>query len=550
MSTITFKNGQPIPPKRKKRKSVIGRILVALLILVVALPLLLVGLVFGLFYDDTHTPIKYREDYPNEEIINDAITHSLDYCAVDHQVRLRITEQLINQLFYNVLYSGEDNAVGDIMKNLYVKITNKNYIFGVEVDLYGYFKTRLLLTTKLKVTDEDVIFKITDIQLGRAKGLNKLAEFIMQYIPLPDINKVFHDNGFNMELDLKKLSLTYPKENLYEDLSKSLGESDDPYLSLFTEMIFDNDFLTILPNNEKALEFNVNLENLRPNDDTYHITGYELPAGYLDTYLSNSMNKVEEYLESEVINPDHAQAVANYYVKGFDHLDESDKAIVDPYLQSHAINEATDTYNYELNSEDDLTYIAIAQLAPYGLGSTHYEAEFTTDQIDKALSQASVIGTTVLFKAKDEENNYTANFISVDRVNNVIDATCDGFMFALSINFNGYDVALSLKTTFDDEFSEFGKVKFNVENFYIGNKPLSPETKNTFMEVISSAIEDGAFSDTMSFHIDGDNSYILLDLTNILEARGVTASNGYTTEFTLLEQTATTPGKLHFVANK
>ena len=98
--------------------------------------------------------------------------------------------------------------------------------------------------------------------------------------------------------------------------------------------------------------------------------------------------------------------------------------------------------------------------------------------------------------------------------------------------------------------TKFCKVKFNVENFYIGNKPLSPETKNTFLEVISSAIEDGAFSDTMSLHIDGDNSYVLLDLTNILEARGVTASNGYSTEFTLSEQTASTPGKLHFVANK
>ena len=549
MSTITFKGGRPIPQKPKKKKSLFARIFWPIFIVIFVLPIVSAGVLVALVYDDTHIKVNCREEYPNEELFSDIITHSLDYTAEQHQMRLRLTEDALNQLFYNAMHKDGEPSI-ELIRNFYVKVTKKNYIFGLEVDLYGWYKTRLQLTTKLTITDEDIIFKVTDIQLGKLKGLDKLATFIIERVDIPDINKVFQENGFNMTLDLKKLTLTYPKESLFEDLTKSFGDSDNAYTSLFTEIMFNDNYLTILRNNEKAVEFNINLENMRPTSETYNITGYQMPEGYLNTILPNSMNKVKTYLDSDAISVDNAQSIANYYVRGYDYLDESDKSVVNSYLTSHAIDEATDTYNYEISPSENLLSIATAQLVHYGMAANYYEVDYSTDQIDRALSQASVIGTTILFKAKDLESGYITNYIAVDRISNIVDYQNGGFYIAISLNFNGYDVALTMKTVTDSSHNVFGQVKFDVEELYIGNEPLSEATKTMFLDVISSAMQDGAFGSAMSYHSEGGNQYLLIDLTDALTSMGISEAAGYATSFEILEQTATTPGTLKFEVSK
>ena len=549
MSEITFKGGKPIPPKPRKKKHLFAKIFWPIFTVIFLLPIATVGVLAFLLYDGTHVKTNIREEYPNEEVFSDIITHSLDYTEEQHKMRIRLTEDALNQVFHNLMYQDGHNSI-DVINNLYIKVTNKNYVFGVEIDLYGWYKTRVQMTTKLTVTDEDIVFKLTNIQIGKLSGLTKLASFIIERVKIPDINKIFHDNGFNMTLDLTKFTLTYPKESLLEDLTKVMGSSDNAYTSLFSEMMFNGNFLSIIPNSEKAVELSINLENMRPTNETYNIAGYQMPEGYLDEILAASMSKVKGYLESNTIDVEHAQSIANYYVRGFDYLEDSDKSVVEPYLLSGAISEATNTYDYTIDEDDNLMSIAFSQLALSGYGANYYEVDFTTDQIDRALSQAAAIGTTVLLKAKDENGIYTTNYISVDRLSNVVDDENGGFYIVLSIDFNGYDVALSMKSVIDSDHNTFGQVKFDVENLFIGNEPLTEETKSLFLAIFSSAVEDGAFGDSMTFHNEGENIYLLIDLTSAVEAKGVTEAGGYTTEFELLEQTSTTPGTLRFKAYK
>ena len=548
MSVITFKGGKPIPQKPRKKKNLFARIFWPIFIVVLVLPIVSAGVLVALIYDDTHVKTNCRDNYPNEEVFSDVITHSLDYTEEQHQMRLRLTEDVLNQLFHNVMYKDGDKS--EILNNFYVKITNHEYIFGIEFDLYGWYQTRLLLSTKLKVTEEDIIFKVTDIQLGRISGLDEIAKFIISHVEMPDINKVFEENGFNMTLDLSKLTLTYPKESLYEDLIEVLGDSDNVYVSLITDILFNDNYLTILPNCEKAVEFNVDLENMRPTSETYNIEGYEMPEGYLDELLPNSMTMVKGYLDHGTIDENHAEAIANYYVRGYDYLEDSHKNIVDSYLSSHTISEATDTYEYVIDNDENLMNIATSQLIHYGVGANYYEVSYTTDQIDRAISQAQAIGTVILFKAKDADNNYTVNYVAIDRVSTVIDYTTDSLFIVFSLSFNGYDVAITMKSVADSNHNVFGQLKFDVDNLYLGNDPLSETTKELFMSVFTSTIEEGAFSSAMSIHFEGENVYILIDLSSILTATGISPSNGYSADFSFEEQTATEPGVLKFIATK
>ena len=550
MSEITLKNGQPVPQRRKKRKSVILRIIVAILVVFVGIPLLLVGLIFGLFYDGVHTNIKYRHNYKNEEVFNDIITHSLDYAESQHQMRIRVTEDALNQLFHNVTHNEDDEKIIDVVNNLYVKITDKNYVFVLELNAFGFFKTRLFLTTKLEVKDDEIIFKVTDLKVGRVGKLNNLASLITKLFKIPDIDKILEDNGFHMKLDIATLTLRYPKEYLLEDLGASLGESASGYMNLFTEVMFNDNITTIVPNSEKAIELNLNLENMRPTGDLFHITGYEMPGGYLDTIMPNAINKVKGYLESETVTYEDTDALVNYYVKGYDHLEANYKTVVDNYLTAHTIDEATDTYSYEVENEDNIATIVGSQLSHYPSGANYYECSLTTDQIDKALSQAGAIGTTLLFKSIEEDGTYTINYLTLDRVTNVIDASEDDLFITLSMNVNGYDTGLTLRASMDHDYDIYGKARFIIEDMYIGNEAISDDAKDFFLDLITDAIQDGAVDDVVTLSQDGSTLHLNVDITDILNAHNVTESDGYVTSYEMTAQTATEAGVMTFKAQR
>lgn len=549
MNDITFKNGVAIPQKRKRKKSAGKRVLIALLIIFIGIPALLVGLVYILFYDSSHQKIKVRAEYPTQEVFNEIVTHSFDYAESDHMLRMRLTEKSLNQIFYNVLH--ESGKKIDIIKNLYVKINNTHYVFCVEIDLHGYFKTKLEISTKLTINSEKLIFKVADVKLGKVNGLDALVKWILGKLDLPDVNKVLHDAGFNMNFNLKDLSLNYPKENFFQDLGNTMEGSASDYMALFMEIMSNELFTTIIPNKEKAVELEIKLENMRPTSALYNIEDYVVPEGYLDTIITNSVNHVKTYLDNKIISPDDANVVANYYVSGYDYLSDNDKQIIDSYLSiTPGIEAATNTYNYDIPPEDDLVNIAVSQISSQGALADNYVVEFDTNQIDKALSQATSIGETVIFKSYDEEDIYTVNYITMDRVSNVIDSTNNIFYIALSMNFNGYSAIISLDTRLVEDYSDFGKARFKVENMYLGDEPLSEDGKNHFLNIVRDVIDDNVFGGIAQFIDDGNNQYLMINLTNLLALNGITSANGYTTSFELLEQTSTTPGKIKFRAYK
>ena len=549
MSEITFKNGVAIPQKRRKKKSVGKRILIAILIIFIGIPALMVGLVYAFFYDSSHQNIKVRKNYPTQEVFNEVVTHSFDYAPSDNMLRMRLTEKALNQIFYNVLF--ESGKKIDVIKNIYVRINDSSYVFHVEMDLYGYFKTKLEVTTKLTVTTDKLVFKVTGVKLGRLNGLDKFAKWVMGKIDLPDVNKTLHDAGFNMNFDLKNLTLNYTKDDFFQDLGNTLEGTSSDYMTLFLEIMMNDEFTTILPNNEKAIELQIDLENMRPTAATYHIDNYVVPQGYLDSIITNSVNHVKTYLDNKIINPDDANTVAHYYVSGYDYLSASEKSVIDSYLSiTPGIETATNTYSYDIPTEESLNSIVASQLASQGIGANNYVVELTTNQIDRALSQATSIGETVIFKSYDEDEVYTVNYLTMDRITSVVDVVDNVFFIALSMNFNGYDVVLSLNTQYVEGDTEFGKVRFEIKDMFLGDERLSDEGKEHFLKIVKDMINDGVFGGLGSLIIDGEKMYLLINLTNILNSAGITSSAGYSTSFELLQQTATTPGKIKFRADK
>ena len=539
-------NQQVVPPKQEKKKtSKLLKFFLALLIIFVIVPLLLVGLIFALFYDSKQAHITYRDEYPTQEVFNDILTYSLNDTVIDEQMRVRITQDAINQVFHNAMKdSGADLKV---LNNFYVNIESNSYTFVFEFDLDGWFKTRAMIETKLKVTDEMITFKISNVKIGRVDGFNKPAQWLFSKLTLPDFNKILHNNGIHMNIDLAHLAITYSMDDLANDLSSMIGTGSSEYVSLIKEMIINPELITIIPYKEKALEADANLYEMRPDEYFYNVADYVMPDGYLSTIMENGLTKVKGYLEDNTITPESAESILNYYVQGYDHISEEQKAKVDPFLE--VIEPATDTYEYVVPANESLNYIVSQQLGGYSPGDTHIEVGLNTNQVDRAMSEADTIGETLLLKAKSEEGEYTCNYITVDRVTSVVDAEEQALFITLSVNFNGYAIGVTAKALLNAS-SEYGVAKFLIDNLYLGAHPLSEEVREQFIQVIANAINSESFGNTASIVTEDENVYLVMNVSSILESHGFLEADGYSTTFALLEQTASTPGTLKFVAEK
>lgn len=539
------KNNTQTQQPNKKKKSALQKFFISLLVIFVIVPSALIGLIYALFYDSTHTPIHVRESYPIQEVVNDMAVHSLDDTVLYEEMRLKLTEDAINQIFHDAIEMAGDHA--KTVKNFYIRITQTEYIFVFELDFDGWFKSRAFFYTQLRVTDEQIIFKINNVKFGRVGKLNYLTRILAASKAIPDINKILADNGIHMKFNLYDLEFDYRFDKLAEDLASKLGPSSSEYIMLIKEMILNKKFIELIPNSDKSIEADLLLYNMRPTQNLFNIANYQMPAGYLDAIMGQAIAKTKMYLQSGIVAPAHAQDVLNYYVQGYDHLTSEQKANVDIYLSS--ITPATNTYNYTIPDSEHLDSIVIDQISSYLPGDDHIEAHITTTQVDRALSEAETIGESMLFKSKSESNEYTCNFVTFDRFNNVIDSTTQSLFLTVSVSFNGYDIGLTLKTTLADT-TQFGKAKFSIEGFYLGDENISEGAYEKFTELMANAINSESFGGTLSMETVGDTTFLVFDVSSILNGMGISEADGYVTTFSLLPQTATTPGTLLFSADK
>lgn len=531
-------------PKMKK-KSLFSRIFIPLLVIFVIVPSCLIGLTYALFYDPTHTNIPVREYYPTEEVINDVLVHSLDNTVADKEMRIRLTEDAINQVFHNVIEEAGSSVQG--VNNFYVRITKNQYVFVFELDFNGWFQTRAFFYTHLKVTSEKVIFQIDNVKVGRVGKLNYMTKVFAAGDKLPDVSKILRDHGFHMTFDLYNLAFIYPIDKLVEDLGSHSGGGTSEYLILLKEMLLNHNFVELYPYKEKAIEADLSLYNMRPDETLYNIEGYQMPQGYLNFIMANAVTKTKNYLEANTITSNDAEAVFNYYVQGYDHLSSMQKDKVNPYLG--VISDATDTYNYSIPDDEHLDNIVTDQLSAYFPGDSHIEASITTNQVDRALSEADNIGQSTLFKAKSEAYEFTCNYVTFDRFTSIVDSVNQSLFLTVSVNFNGYDIGITLKTTLSSD-SSYGVAKFHIDGFYLGNDMMSNDAFDQFVSLLSSAVSSESFGGTISIVDEGDEKFLVFDIKDMLNGAGITEAEGYSTTFQVLNQTATTPGTLKFVAEK
>lgn len=548
-ATITTKNGKPVPNKKKKKGLAGWQIaLIVLLSIFVGLPLLSAGIFYACFYDGNFTGRRGQSGYPTEKVFKQIILDSFDNTETEHQIRVRLTEDNINQVLRNALDGTGDT--GGLVNNVYVAIGN-TYDFTMEVNIYNFFKTKLTIATALTIDDTNITFGIADITVGRIHGMNALVNGVLKNVSEADFNNAFHNSGIDLTVDFANLRLIYPIESFYNNLSKMLG-NESTYTSMLKEMVTNKDLRTFYPIKDRAIECAINLEAMKLTDEITGISGYHIPSGYLTGVINHAKTTVVSILNEGLVNESDLNVLVKYYMLGHDRLSGDEANTIDSYLSSSTIPTASSAtiYNSGLTEDDQLKKIAEKQIQDQIAEDPFRETvtvTVTNAQIDKMFKESSIIGTSFPFGKMDSDGNSKVHIMSLSRITSLIKG--NNLFVVISVNISGYEIDLALKTTFESSQESYGTVKFSVSDMYLGSVKVNDDTKAALMSLIETSVGAAAFNDNVSLVTVGGVLYLTVSIKSFLESNGV-PSAAFDSAFSMTDSTVNTSGAFTFTATR
>ena len=569
MAEVTLKNGQAVPKKPKKRMPGWAKFLIIFFSIIIGLPLLLVGIFYACFYNGSFKGPQGRDGIENAQVFEEAMVDSLDYTKGEKKIRVRVTEQMLNQVLYNASKSIREGEAGEYVDNIYVEVDEDSYNFVLQAKYKSLFKTKAIIFTKLEIGEENIVFKIDNVKVGNIGGMKGLFKLILNKagVTSESLTKTLQESGLSMTADLDKLEIVYPIEDFKHDVTnKFVPENNDEYAAILSETLNITDFYKILPNsplsttdNTRALELAINIENMKANSETFGIDGFTMKDGYFNEIAEHAKEKVVGYLNANYITKEDAATVFKYHVVGYDYLSANEKGIVDSYLTYDLIDSDEGHYDYSVPENESLEYICRSQIQSQAgdiknITDLHNKAvavSVDTDQVDKMLGSSNVLGTPYVFTRKTD-NGYKLNYVVISRVSTVVSTDENGnqiLYFVISVNMNGYEIHLSLATE-SITTTDFAKMQFKVSDMYLGTHKVSPKTKEVFMKMVTDSIDHAAFDGAIVLETIDNELYITMSIEDIYKdnSAGWVREEFFNISYNLVANTSSKAGKLVFVA--
>jgi len=235
-------------------------------------------LVFGLLFAISgvnNTPIDiYTDDAINSNILNDKLNYELNSLGDDNSLNLHFSDRELNLLIFNLIreninpdYSPLlgtsdnekyiytyvlDNSISVIggksihVYSVYTSIDDNSLNVEIPVDLFGIVDSKVSMDLMLKSSDDDFIFHINSLKLGRINLLGSLGSSILNMINLDTTNSFF-------TIDLGNKEIIINKEKLSAYLNNSISSNNEDSFAI-------NELVSIILNPEYHI-LNINLED-------------------------------------------------------------------------------------------------------------------------------------------------------------------------------------------------------------------------------------------------------------------------------------------------
>ena len=554
MGEIVVKEEAELRQKKKKKGLPgIAKFFITIGIIFILIPGILVGVIFALFYDGSHTEINVREDQNTTQVFMAAVADSLDNTTTTKKMHIGVSDTKMNQLLKTVL--NEKPEVKEYVNNFYVDANDSHYDFNIELNAKNIFKTRVIISTESEFSDDLITFKINDIKVGRIGGFTGLSGLIGNFVSDATINDALQGTGLHLNVSLKDLKITYAMEDFQNDL-KGMLSIIGSYGAVFDEIISDSNIRTIGASGDDLFYLDINLDKMKITSATHGVENYTVKAGYYNTFINDLKSDMLSLLNNSKIQEGDINPVSAYLLGGESVLEASEIATINNYKAVNAFDgyahAATPYYDFDTDVSDELrtkvksqiTEAKVVEMATFG---TPIEVKLTSSDIENMFKTASVFAKIINFVTDESEQNgvkaYKDNYIMFDRASVIMNG--DKIYFIVSINFNGETTHMSIEAT-KKASTSFAEMKFEINRILLGDKAVKENTKETFLDLIKSALNCDAFNDVFSIN----NNEISFNLSTILSEYALINDTTTTVDFGLVSTTSALDGEIAITLNK
>ena len=529
-------------PVKKKKKHHVG--LWITLIVIFVLVILPVGLAFALFFDPTHKSEEQlginttgKAQSVTKNLVVDMFDNT-DNADMNNPIMISITEQDVNQALYDGILSKLDANAKSFIPGVYLEVNEDNYTFTVELNAYGFFKTRLMLVTGLSLSDnpKGLMFEIKNIKVARLGGVQNISINILKnFLNDADLTKqIQQGTNFGIESHLfdnsEKHYLFYPQTRFIEDMRNMIAI--DQSVAFFQDFLIDmisQRKLTFDFYSNKAVNGSLSLKDYH-NNPTY--------CSYNDYVIDfNNKELLNRYLPSLLkegkVNEQSVDAVSKFLSYGYTQLDESEKTFIDSqdYLPTTLgksladysadrelkfaskgaalkdVQQVEDIVSKQVS--DSLTPTRIAEIIAANGGKVS-DIAIDEIQLHDVLKTNPIVGFGKTFYRPTIDGGYKVSFITLDNI--YLNIVNNNIYFIIGLNINGYEISLVLSSIIQSGGN--GKLNFKLDsnNIYLGNEKLSPSLFSSLSTMLGEAIGDSGW-----FSYDGTTNSFVVDFSKAIE---------------------------------
>ena len=201
-------------------------------------------------------------------------------------------------------------------------VLNCEYFIKISGKSLGIYKT--IIYAKLKFNFDNKVFeiKLESLSLGKLV-LTGIGKLFLTFVSEKKLERDLEDSGIYLSFNKKDLSIKMTLDDIENTLTKQAEEGNKELVSLlFDVFLANNDLLELSLGKNDLFGAIVHLGEARYDDAIHGELKYDYDFDAIKV-------KAETLLSNKAITPEELVEAFNYLVKGYNHIDDEEKAVID-----------------------------------------------------------------------------------------------------------------------------------------------------------------------------------------------------------------------------
>ena len=292
------------------------------IILGIILLLLIVLVIMSIDGKDINNPQVVSDNKSTETVVNNALYEKTIDVKTENDANITFDEEELEYLLYPIFMGMNEQISGFEFTGVNIDVDNGEYFVKVSGKSLGFYKT--VAYAKLDFSFDNKVFeiKLNSLKLGKL-GLTGFGKILLSFVSEKELERSLEESGIYLDFNKSDLSIKMTLEDIENTLTKQTEEGNKELVSLlFDIFLANNDLLELNLGDNDLFGAIVHLGEARYDDAIHGELKYDYDFDAIKA-------KAETLLSNKSITSKELVETFNYLVKGYNHIDEDEKKVID-----------------------------------------------------------------------------------------------------------------------------------------------------------------------------------------------------------------------------